>query len=301
MPKQSDQATSNPHQSSSSIYENIQSHYGQAASKTSDPQYSTTVASAFGYTKEDLTHAPADSNLGLSCGNPFAIANIREGETIIDLGSGAGFDVFQAAKKVGQTGRVLGVDQNKDMLTRANNIKLQMKADNVTFINSPITSIPLGPSTADCIISNCVINLVPEAEKPLVFREMFRLLKPGGRVAISDILLKKDLPEELRKDVSLYAGCIAGASRVEGYERYLRGAGFRDILIILDQSDLNIYKTANEKGEAIGCCGPVSTGCCGSGQNESSTKEEVKIKDLDLNEWAASFKIYAVKPGSNPQ
>ena len=163
---------------------------------------------------------------------------------MVDLGSGAGFDVFLASKKVGRNGKAIGVDRNKvhllvlikkehclmikqEMLEKANSNKKKTGADNVSFIKSPITDIALPDTTVDCIISNCVVNLVPEQEKQLCFNEMFRLLKPGGRVAISDILLKgRDLPADLKTNVALYVGCIAGASQIKDYEKYLRSAGF---------------------------------------------------------------------------
>ncbi|KAL9005925.1 MAG: hypothetical protein Q9188_001339 [Gyalolechia gomerana] len=282
---------------SKNIYAGVQEHYGSTAKNdNNDSDYGAKVASAFGYSKEELTNAPAESNLGLSCGNPFAIANLREGETVIDLGSGAGFDVFQAAKKVGLSGKVIGVDMNKDMLERANGIKQKINAENTSFMESKLTDINLPDATTDCIISNCVINLVPEAEKPLAYSEMFRLLKPKGRIAVSDILLKQDMPNELKSDMALYVGCISGASRREECKRYLRDAGFKDTLIVADNSDLNVYKTASEANEVLGCCGPASksaSSCCGSKDEE---KKVEKQKDIDLNEWAGSFKIYAVKP-----
>ncbi|KAL8816663.1 MAG: hypothetical protein Q9191_008292, partial [Dirinaria sp. TL-2023a] len=273
-----------------SIYASVQDGYSWAA-KGNDGNYGHTVASAFGYSKEELTHVPIESNLGLSCGNPFAVANIREGETVIDLGSGAGFDVFQAATKVGPSGKVIGTDMNRDMVARAEKIKEKIKASNTSFIQSRITKINLPDATADCIISNCVINLIPTGDKQSSFHEMFRLLKPHGRVAISDILLKQDLPNELKSNMALYVGCIAGASRVEEYENYLKEAGFKDILIIADQSDLNVYKTANKddtkNSTRPGCCGGGNedkSPCCGS--VDAVVKDDGKWRDVDFNEWA---------------
>ncbi|KAF3939179.1 hypothetical protein ABW19_dt0210147 [Dactylella cylindrospora] len=208
------------------IYQHVQDRYGMVA-QTEKPEYSDTIARAFGYSGEELSSVPTEANLGLSCGNPIAIASIRSGETVIDLGSGAGFDVFLAAKKVGETGRAIGVDMNKDMLARANkNLESSTHAHKITFIEGNITSIPLEDSIADCIISNCVINLVPETEKPVVFTEMARILKPNGRVAISDILARKPLPLSLKEDVAMYTGCIAGAGTIEEYTRYFEDAGF---------------------------------------------------------------------------
>lgn len=144
---------------------------------------------------------------------------------MVDLGSGAGIDVFLSSKNIGPTGRAIGVDNNKDMLAKAESNKAKMGILNVEFVESPITKMVLQDAIADCVISNCVINLVPEAEKHIVFEEIFRILKPGGRAAISDILAKKPLPEVLRSDVAKYVGCIAGAALVEQYEKYLMDAG----------------------------------------------------------------------------
>ncbi|KAL9597363.1 MAG: hypothetical protein Q9219_005172 [cf. Caloplaca sp. 3 TL-2023] len=278
------------------VYTGVQEHYGSAAKDSSDSGYGHRVASAFGYSKEELTNAPAESNLGLSCGNPFAIANLRQGETVVDLGSGAGFDVFQAAKKVGPSGKAIGVDMNKDMLERANGIKQKIQADNTSFVQSGLTNIDLPSATADCIISNCVINLVPEVEKPLAYNEMFRLLKPGGRIAISDILLTQEMPNELKNDMALYVGCISGASRLEECRKYLNDAGFEDIVIAADQSDLNIYKTASKDNAVLGCCGPASKSASSCGSHKETESRKEKQKDIDLNEWAGSYKMYAVKP-----
>lgn len=145
---------------------------------------------------------------------------------MVDLGSGAGLDVFISANKVGPNGRAIGIDRNKDMLAKANKNAQKTETKNVEFLESPITKISLPDAIADCVISNCVINLVPEAEKQLVFNEIYRILKPGGRVAISDTLAKRPLPDTLRKDVAQYVGCIAGTSLVEEYQNYLQSSGF---------------------------------------------------------------------------
>ncbi|KAG5287359.1 methyltransferase [Histoplasma capsulatum G186AR] len=291
------------------VYQDVQKHYSSAA-KTSDDRYGHDVATAFGYSKEELASIPQDANLGLSCGNPLALAQLKEGETVIDFGSGAGIDAFLAAKNVGPNGKVYGVDMNKDMLARANSNKEKTgaAAANVAFVESKITAVDLPGAVADCIISNCVVNLVPEAEKQLAFNEMARLLKPGGRVALSDILVRKELTPELKKSVALYVGCISGASRVEDYERYLREAGFSDVLIVDAKSDLNIYTSALEtpKNASGSCRGvvkkPEPTPCCGPtpskeerGPGIFSEGFKAEFANVDFNEWAGSFKIYAVK------
>ncbi|KAM0226706.1 hypothetical protein ACHAPO_012141, partial [Fusarium lateritium] len=208
------------------IYEQVHKRYG-SVTKSSTGKYEQTVAKAFGYTEEELAGIPEGANLGLSCGNPTALAKLREGETVIDLGSGAGFDVLTAAKKVGPEGKAIGVDMNKNMIDKANANKASMNVSNVEFVEGTITSVPLGNATADCIISNCVINLVPASQKQIVFNEMFRLLKPGGRVAVSDILARKESTDQIRNNIALYVGCISGASPVDDYEAFLKNAGFK--------------------------------------------------------------------------
>ncbi|RBR24729.1 uncharacterized protein FIESC28_02502 [Fusarium coffeatum] len=285
-------------------YKQVSDHYG-SVSKSATGKYEQTVAKAFGYTDEELRDIPEDANLGLSCGNPTALAKLREGETVIDLGSGAGFDILTAAKKIGPSGRAIGVDMNKNMIDKANANKTLMNLSNVEFIESPITSIPLSDATADCIISNCVINLVPASEKQLVFNEMFRLLKPGGRVAVSDILARKELPDEIRRDVALYVGCIAGASLVGEYEKFLNNAGFGNILIVDTKSDLNVYFTANEA--PLSCCKSAGGDLAGDSSSYAPSKSTSSLEPgdgmsidrsgvTDFNEWAGSFQIYAVKP-----
>jgi len=206
----------------------VHAHYSSLA--RSDPKANTThiqkVAESFGYTPEDLAGIPSGANLGVSCGNPFAIAGIKPGETVIDLGSGGGFDVFQAARKVGPSGLAIGVDSSADMLALARKNAEKSNTTNVKFILADITSIPLEDESADCIISNCVINLLEPEKKKVCFGECFRLLKEGGRLAVSDILAKKVFTEELRRDLGLYVGCVSGASLVGEYEGWLREVGF---------------------------------------------------------------------------
>ncbi|KAF1999849.1 ubiE/COQ5 methyltransferase [Amniculicola lignicola CBS 123094] len=272
------------------IYEQVGHHYSQIAKGEKNTGYESKVAAAFGYSEEELTSIPQDANLGVSCGNPTALANLKEGETVIDLGSGAGFDVFLAAAKVGSKGRAIGVDMNKDMLDRAQRNLFKSSSTNITFIEAEITSIPLNDGSADCIISNCVINLVPQSEKMHVFQEMYRLLKSGGRIAVSDILAKKPLPADFREDMAAYVGCISGASQVTEYEGWLRDVGFEGVTIADTGADLNIYITAKEQGNGGGCCSAkeeVGDGLKGAGVDGGAR---------DFNEWAGSYKIYALKP-----
>ncbi|KAF2865888.1 SAM-dependent methyltransferase UbiE/COQ5 family protein [Massariosphaeria phaeospora] len=278
------------------IYQKVQDHYGSLARAENSTHYSA-IAKAFGYSEDELNSIPKDANLGVSCGNPLATASLREGETVVDLGSGAGFDIFLAAKKVGPQGRAIGVDMNKDMLARAHaNLAKTPDAKHISFLEANITSIPLPNGTADCIISNCVVNLVPELEKPAVFAEMARLLKPGGRVAISDILAKKPLDEDLRQSMALYVGCVAGASMREEYVRWLEGNGFEDIVVVDAESDLNVYidMAKENTGDSAGCCAPINKDI--SSSNSPDTKHaDISLADINLNDWAGSFKIFAVK------
>ncbi|KAH0592664.1 hypothetical protein MHUMG1_09657 [Metarhizium humberi] len=316
------------------IYDQVNRRYGSIV-KSSTGQYEQKVAKAFGYTEEELSTLPEGANLGLSCGNPIALARLREGETVVDLGSGAGFDVFAAANKVGPTGRAIGVDMNKNMIDKANANKARVNASNVQFIESAITSIALPDEVADCIISNCVINLVPTEDKQLAFSEMFRLLKPGGRLAISDILARKELTDEIRNNIALYVGCIAGASQVSEYDEFLRNAGFHDVLIVDSKNDLNVYCTTAElkpsshpetdamqeeravpsccsTGARAICCQPEDKESCCQDNSSScscqkqSTSMATQVTTLagqlgiaDFNEWAGSFQVYAVKPAAD--
>ena len=167
--------------------------------------------------------------MGLSCGNPTAIANLKEGQTVLDLGSGGGFDVFIAAKKVGAKGRAIGVDMTPDMLSKARANALKGRFENVEFRLGEIEHLPVADASADVIISNCVINLSPD--KPQVFRDAFRVLRPGGRLAISDVVATVELPEHMRKDAGLIAGCMGNASLIEDLETMMREAGFAQIRI----------------------------------------------------------------------
>jgi SAM-dependent methyltransferase len=188
-------------------------------------EYST----KFGYTEEELRSAPDSADLGLGCGNPAIIAELEPGETVLDLGSGAGLDCFLASKRVGDSGRVIGVDMTPDMISRSREAARANGYTNVEFRLGEIEHLPAADASIDVILSNCVINLSPD--KPAVFRDAFRVLKPGGRLAISDIVAKIDLPEEIKNDLSLYSCCVSGAAGIEETTSMLRDAGFADISI----------------------------------------------------------------------
>ncbi len=182
-----------------------------------------------GYSAADVASVPEGADLGLGCGNPQAIADLKPGETVLDLGSGAGFDAFLAAPVVGETGQVIGVDMTPAMVSKARANAERAGYANVGFRLGEIEHLPVADATVDVIISNCVINLSPD--KPAVFREAFRVLRPGGRVAVSDVVASAEIPPEVRGDLSLHSGCVAGASSVPELERMMADAGFVDIRI----------------------------------------------------------------------
>jgi len=190
---------------------------------------SATAADKLGYSADEIAALPEGADLGLGCGNPQAIASLKPGETVLDLGSGAGFDCFLAARSLGPTGRVLGVDMTPEMLAKARANAAKAKIGNVEFRLGEIESLPVSDNCVDAIISNCVINLSPD--KPRVFREAFRVLKPGGRLAVADIARSAELPAELSADLAAHCGCVAGAASVDELEAMLLGAGFTDIRI----------------------------------------------------------------------
>ncbi len=202
-----------------------------------------TLSKAIGYTDEELKSVPEDSNLGLGCGNPIALASLVEGETVLDLGSGAGFDCFLAANKVGKTGKIIGVDMTPEMVEKARENAQMSNYANVEFRLGEIENIPAADNSVDVIISNCVINLSPDKKK--VFREAFRVLKPGGRLMVSDIVLLKELPDFIRNSIAAYVGCISGAMLKEEYTEAIREAGFHEVKII-DETSFPIEGITND-------------------------------------------------------
>jgi len=244
----------------------VRKKYGSVARSglSSDQEGVRAVAEAFGYTAEQLSAIPAEANMGLFCGNPTATANLKPGEIVVDLGSGGGLDVFLAAQKVGTTGKAIGIDMTPDMIALARNNALGAKdsdgksLESVEFLQAPIDNIPLPDASVDCLISNCVINIA--TDKRVVFREIARILKPGGRLAVSDIALKRPLPSEIRGDLLAYIGCIADAISFAEYRAGLRDAGFMDVELIDTGADLNAYSQI-ERG----------TSCCGVGASEKSS------------------------------
>lgn len=252
------------------------------------------IASAFGYSDEELNQLPAEANMGLSCGNPLAIAGIHEGEVVVDLGCGGGMDAFLAARKTGRSGKVIGVDMTAEMLDRARAGQQKLGLTNVEFHQSTIDRLPLPDNSVDCVISNCVINLVPD--KLAVFQEILRVLKPGGRVAISDIALKQPLPPEVKQSVEAYVGCISGAILIDEYRSLLVQAGFTSVVVTDTGADLNSYAMASEGG------------CCGGGSYGPDANAELSplhdglatvMKSFDANAFAGGVRVHALKQTSS--
>jgi arsenite methyltransferase len=187
------------------------------------------ISLGLGYSGEDVTAVPEGANMGLGCGNPQAIASLQPGETVLDLGSGGGFDCFLAARAVGDKGRVIGVDMTPEMITKSRRNAEKANFGNVDFRLGELENLPVADRIVDVIISNCVINLSPEKER--VFSESFRVLKPGGRLAISDVVKTAEMPDAMKKDMAMYTGCIAGASPIQELESMLHRTGFENIQI----------------------------------------------------------------------
>ncbi len=292
---------------SDSILNAVKQQYAATATSglSSDQAGVRAVAEAFGYSGEELSSIPAEANMGLSCGNPTAMASLRPGEVVVDLGSGGGLDVFLAAQRVGSTGKAIGIDMTEKMIDLARRNAKQSGVTNVEFHLATIDRLPIADVSVDCVISNCVINLAPD--KSAVFGEIARVLKPGGRLAVSDIALKQPLPADLATDVTAYVGCIAGAIEIEAYRQGLTSAGFSQVAVIDSGADLNAYAQVENQ---IACCTPPRSmnprslpiaGCCGSGAVEpgySGVHQDLKelLTRYNVNDYAASVKVFAVKP-----
>ena len=236
-----------------------------------------TVSKNIGYTDEELGSVPEGANLGLGCGNPVALASLVEGETVLDLGSGAGFDCFLAAKKVGKTGRVIGVDMTSEMIEKARENAQKGGYQNVEFRLGEIENIPAADNSVDVVISNCVINLSPDKGK--VFQEAFRVLKPGGRLMVSDIVLLKELPDFIRSSIAAYVGCISGAMRKEDYLGAIKKSGFQEVEV-MDETLFPIDCIAND---------PTAKALI---DKMNIPSEEIK----DIAKSVLSIKVQGIKP-----
>ncbi|MGD0159602.1 MAG: arsenite methyltransferase [Candidatus Bathyarchaeia archaeon] len=201
------------------------------------------ISRRVGYSEEEMSSVPEGANLGLGCGNPVALASLKKGETVLDLGSGGGFDCFLAANKVGKTGKIIGVDMTPEMLDKARENARKGKYDNVEFRLGEIENLPVADSTVDVLISNCVINL--STDKKRVFQEAFRTLKPGGRLMVSDIVLSKKLPEIIKRNVQAYVGCISGAEMKGKYLQMIEDAGFKEVKIT-EENQFPVENMAND-------------------------------------------------------
>lgn len=227
------------------IRQNVRDSYAQVAEASSqgnccgvessccgvsdDAAINTLISTRLGYTEDDVKQVPEGADMGLGCGNPRAIASLKPGETVVDLGAGGGFDAFLAAQEVGENGHVIGIDMTPAMLSKARANAEKGGYTQVEFRLGEIENLPVADNSADVIISNCVINLSPD--KPRVFREAFRILKPGGRLAISDVVASAEMPEEMKNDPQLHAGCMAGAELIDDLERMIVDAGFCNVRI----------------------------------------------------------------------
>ena len=240
-----DEQVSQKHKQSDDIRNQVRETYAKVAEASNNSE-STGIASSccgvsddidintlnslrLGYSDDDLANVPDGADMGLGCGNPRAIAGLSAGEIVVDLGSGGGFDAFLAAREVGESGTVIGVDMTPTMISKARNNAEKANFESVEFRLGEIEYLPIADNTADVIISNCVINLSPN--KARVFSEAFRILKSGGRLAISDVVASCEMPEEMKNDLELYSGCISGASLIHELESFMAAAGFNEIKI----------------------------------------------------------------------
>jgi arsenite methyltransferase len=237
------------------------------------------ISQRIGYSPEEMETVPEGANLGLGCGNPVALASLKEGETVVDLGSGAGFDAFLAARAVGESGRVIGVDMTPEMLDKARGNARKGNYGNVEFRLGEIENLPVADRTADIIISNCVINLSPDKER--VFSEAFRVLKPGGRLMVSDIVLLNRLSDELKESIEAYVGCVAGAVMKEDYLRAIRGAGFGEVRVI-DETTFPVKELLGHPAV----------------QERFGQADHLEEQVEEISSSVASIKVYAVKPAA---
>lgn len=298
-------------ETSNQLLESVRSRYGAVAESelSGDDAGVRAVAQAFGYSQDELKSIPAAANMGLSCGNPTAIASLQPGEVVVDLGCGGGLDVFLAARQVGPQGKAIGIDMTEAMIVRARKNAAAGGYQNVEFHLATIDRLPLADASVDCVISNCVINLA--LDKPAVFREIARVLKPGGRLAVSDIALKAELPAALANSLGAYVGCIAGAIPIADYRSGLVAAGLEHVQVVDSGADLNAYaKVENQSG----CCSPAMAspsdddaqglnvlggGCCSPAQPSDVHRDlGTLLSEFDVNSAAASVKVYALKPGA---
>ena len=242
-----------------------------------NPEVARTISKTIGYTEEELGQVPEGANLGLGCGNPTALASLEEGEVVLDLGSGAGFDCFISARRVGETGKVIGVDMTPEMIEKAREKASEGGYSNVEFRLGEIENLPVDDASVDVVISNCVINLSPRKER--VFQEAFRVLKPGGRLAVSDIVLLEDIPDSLKGSIEAYICCLSGAVMKDAYVEAIAKAGFQEVGIIEET--------------------PFPAGAVFEAPVAEAFIQDLSIPPGELtavSEAAVSVKVHAVKP-----
>ena len=251
---------------------------GPVSSGFGSKELAERISKKLGYTDEELKVVPEGANLGLGCGNPVALATLRKGETVLDLGAGAGFDCFLAANKVGKKGKVIGVDMTPEMIEKAQENARKGEYENVEFRVGEIENLPVADNSVDVVISNCVINLSPD--KARVFREAFRTLKPGGRLIVSDLVLLKKLPDSIKSSIESYVGCLTGAILKEDYIAAIERAGFDEVKIMQDKKSFSMDCMAND---------PTA----------KAIMESFKVSPEIFKEMAGSvmsIKVYGVKP-----
>ncbi len=264
------------------VHKAVRERYGKIAKTKQEPCgcgcgcAAPSTSQQIGYSQRELASVPSGADLNLGCGNPVALASLKEGETVIDLGSGGGLDCFLASKKVGENGKVIGIDMTAEMLERARNNCKKSGYKNVEFRLGEIENIPAADNTADIIISNCVINLSPDKER--VFQEAFRVLKPKGRLMISDMVLLADLPKKVKDNVLAYVGCVAGADLKENYLGKIRQAGFERVEVVAENHLAEMLQEEPDVQAFI--------------KQEKMTKQEV----ADISNAIVSIKVSAVKP-----
>ena len=259
-------------------YAKVAKNAGSCCGSSSLQEEVKDTSSAIGYTTEELAAVPEEANMGLGCGNPTAVATLAKGEVVLDLGSGGGFDCFLAADRVGSKGKVIGVDMTPEMIEKARRNAEKGGYKNVEFRLGEIENLPAADNSVDIVISNCVINLVPNKKR--VFEEAFRVLRPGGRVIVSDLVLLKELPNEIKNSVAAYVGCVAGAMIKDDYLKTVEKAGFKKVRLLKERRyPVQVALSAPAASEAIQ---PLRL----------SKKSAEKFIDS-----IASIDVYAVKPG----
>lgn len=235
------------------------------------------VCRRLGYTEEEIQAVPPESNLGLGCGNPVALASIRGDEIVLDMGSGAGFDCFLASTRVGPEGKVIGVDMTSEMVEKARANAKKGGYMNIDFRQGDLENMPVADKYVDVVISNCVINLVPSKDR--AFKEAFRVLKPGGRLAVSDVVLLRDLPDFVKKSTKAYIGCLAGAIMKDDYLKIIKSAGFKDVMVV-DETSFPIESLVSESA--------------GSPIQDMPRLSQEQLEDLSNS--VSSIKVSAIKP-----